>query len=108
MEFSLPCFCSLALNIIAGHGFVEALVIGGTGPTGHYIVNGLLQRGFEVAILHTGRHEVDEIPPEVEHIHTNPFDDAAFADAVYAVTIWLAGHFGAFPLRSPRRSRSVR
>ena len=61
---------------------MEALVIGGTGPTGHYIVNGLLQRGFEVAILHTGRHEVDEIPPEVEHIHTNPFDDAALSAAI--------------------------
>ena len=61
---------------------MEALVIRGTGPTGHYIVNGLLQRGFEVAILHTGRHEVDEIPPEVEHIHTNPFDDAALSAAI--------------------------
>ena len=53
---------------------MKALVIGGTGPTGHHIVNGLLGRGFAVTILHTGRHEVDEIPPEVEHIHTNPFD----------------------------------
>ncbi len=51
-----------------------ALVVGGTGPTGPYIVNGLLQRGFEVAILHRGSHEVDEIPPEVEHIHTDPYD----------------------------------
>lgn len=53
-----------------------ALVIGGTGPTGHFIVNGLLARGFAVTILHTGRHEVDEIPVSVEHIHTNPFDVA--------------------------------
>ena len=60
----------------------SALVIGGTGPTGHYIVNGLLQRGFDVAILHTGRHEVDEIPDHVEHIHTNPFDEAALKDAI--------------------------
>ncbi len=51
-----------------------ALVVGGTGPTGHFIVNGLIARGFDVAILHTGRHEVDEIPDAVEHIHTNPFD----------------------------------
>jgi nucleoside-diphosphate-sugar epimerase len=35
-------------------------------------VNGLLERGYEVAILHRGTHEVDEIPPEVEHIHTDP------------------------------------
>jgi len=54
----------------------SALVVGGTGPTGHFIVNGLLQRGYQVAILHTGNHEVDEIPEIVEHIHTNPYDEA--------------------------------
>ena len=51
-----------------------ALVIGGTGPTGPYVVNGLLERGFRVTILHTGRHETSLIGPEVEHIHTDPFD----------------------------------
>jgi nucleoside-diphosphate-sugar epimerase len=56
---------------------MRALVIGGTGPTGHFIVNGLLERGYRVAILHTGRHEVSEIPPEVEHLHTDPYDEAA-------------------------------
>ncbi len=55
-----------------------ALVIGGTGPTGHYIVNGLLQRGYHVAILHRGSHEVDEIPAQVEHIHVDPYDEASF------------------------------
>ena len=29
-----------------------ALVVGGTGPTGPYIVNGLLKRGYEVTVLH--------------------------------------------------------
>lgn len=62
---------------------MQALVIGGTGPTGHYIVNGLIERGFAVTILHTGRHEVDEIPPQVEHIHTNPFDDVCLAEALH-------------------------
>ena len=61
---------------------MDALVIGGTGPTGHYIVNGLIARGFTVAILHTGRHEVDEIPSEVEHIHTDPFDPLALQAAI--------------------------
>ena len=56
---------------------MKALVIGGTGPTGHYVVNGLLKRGYKVAILHTGNHEVDEIPPEVEHIHISPYDENA-------------------------------
>lgn len=59
-----------------------ALVIGGTGPTGPFIVNGLLRRGYQVAILHTGRHEIDEIPPEVEHIHVSPHDPEAFAAAI--------------------------
>ena len=27
---------------------MKALVVGGTGPTGPYIVNGLLQRGYQV------------------------------------------------------------
>jgi nucleoside-diphosphate-sugar epimerase len=51
---------------------MKALVVGGTGPTGPFIVRGLLARGYDVAILHRGKHEVDEIPPEVEHIHTDP------------------------------------
>ncbi len=70
-------------------GADTVLVIGGTGPTGPFVVNGLLARGARVAICHTGRHELDEIPPEVEHIHTDPFD----ADALRAA---LAGrHFAA-------------
>jgi nucleoside-diphosphate-sugar epimerase len=51
---------------------MKALVVGGTGPTGPFIVNGLRQRGYEVSILHRGKHEIDEIPPQVEHIHTDP------------------------------------
>ena len=61
---------------------VKALVIGGTGPTGHFIVNGLIQRGYAVAMLHSGRHEVAEIPPSVEHIHTDAFSADAFKVAV--------------------------
>lgn len=52
----------------------RALVIGGTGPTGPHVVNGLLARGYDVTIVHTGRHESEEIPPQVEHVHTDPFD----------------------------------
>jgi nucleoside-diphosphate-sugar epimerase len=51
----------------------RALVIGGTGPTGHFIVNGLRARGFDVTIFHSGRHELAEIPPEVEHLHADPY-----------------------------------
>lgn len=48
-----------------------ALVVGGTGPTGPHIVNGLLERGYEVTLFHRGVHESDELPP-VEHIHGDP------------------------------------
>jgi Trk K+ transport system NAD-binding subunit len=61
---------------------LKALVIGGTGPTGHFIVNGLVRRGYRVAMLHTGRHELDEIPSAIEHIHTNPFSEEALRDAL--------------------------
>ncbi len=60
----------------------RALVIGGTGPTGPFVVNGLVERGFEVTILHTGNHEVDTIPAGLEHVHTDPFDEAAVVDAL--------------------------
>jgi|YelNatPaOPRAMG01_1025707.scaffolds.fasta_scaffold19839_5 nucleoside-diphosphate-sugar epimerase len=48
-----------------------ALVIGGTGATGPYIIDGLLQRDYEVTVLHRGVHEA-ELPPQVKHIHADP------------------------------------
>jgi hypothetical protein len=51
---------------------MKALVVGGTGPTGPYIVEGLLKKIYDVAILHRGLHEVEYSQP-VEHIHTDPF-----------------------------------
>ena len=59
-----------------------ALVVGGTGPTGPLVVNGLIERGCDVTILHTGRHETPLIGPEVRHIHTDPFDGDAVRDAL--------------------------
>ena len=61
---------------------MDALVIGGTGPTGPPIVNGLLARDYRVSILHTGTQEREEIPPEVEHMHTNRFSEASVAEAL--------------------------
>ncbi|WP_328469029.1 hypothetical protein OHA21_00680 [Actinoplanes sp. NBC_00393] len=49
----------------------KALVIGGTGPTGPGVVTGLLERGFQVTVLHGGQHEA-HLPPEVRHVHTDP------------------------------------
>lgn len=50
---------------------MNALVIGGTGPSGPHMVNGLLERGYEVTVLHGGFHEAEFAQP-VEHIHTDP------------------------------------
>ena len=61
---------------------MQSLVIGGTGPTGHFIVSGLCERGHRVTILHTGRHEIPETPDHVEHIHTDPFDVDALKAAL--------------------------
>ncbi len=61
---------------------MEALVIGGTGPTGHHIVSGLRRRGYAVAILHRGQHELSEIPDDVEHIHTDPYSEEALQRAL--------------------------
>jgi nucleoside-diphosphate-sugar epimerase len=57
------------------------LVIGGTGPSGPYIVNGLLARGMAVTILHGGQHEVEFDQP-VEHIHTDPHFEETLAPAL--------------------------
>lgn len=50
----------------------RALVVGGTGPTGPFIVNGLRDRGYAVTIFHRGTHEIPEIPADVAHLHGDP------------------------------------
>jgi nucleoside-diphosphate-sugar epimerase len=61
---------------------VRTLVVGGTGPTGPFIVEGLRQRGHHVTIFHRGTHEIPEIPPEVEHIHGDPHFPETIAEAL--------------------------
>jgi len=61
---------------------MRALVVGGTGPTGPYIVNGLRERGYAVTIFHRGTHEIPEIPDDVEHIHGDPHFEETIARAV--------------------------
>jgi Nucleoside-diphosphate-sugar epimerases len=48
-----------------------ALVVGGTGPTGPDIVEGLVRRGYQTSVFHSGKHEVP-LPADVEHIHGDP------------------------------------
>ena len=47
---------------------MNALVVGGTGPTGPAVVEGLSKLGYQVTILHTGKHEVEFDVP-VAHLH---------------------------------------
>lgn len=50
---------------------MKALVIGGGGPTGPHVVEGLRQRGYGVAVLNRGVHPV-ELPGDVEQIVGDP------------------------------------
>lgn len=81
---------------------MKALVVGGTGPTGPYIVQGLLDRGYDVSVLHRGYHETDELPP-VPHIHGDPFDKDALARDVanqyWDLVVCTYGRLSPLPLR---------
>ena len=50
---------------------MKALVIGGGGPTGPHVVEGLRQRGYKVAVLNRGVHPVS-LPADVEQIVGDP------------------------------------
>ncbi len=60
---------------------MQVLVVGGTGPTGPHIVDGLLARGHGVAIFHRGVHELPELP-DVEHLHGDPHFRASIDETI--------------------------
>lgn len=59
----------------------RALLVGGTGPSGPHMLAGLVERGFDVTMFHTGRHEVAG-GPDVPHVHGDPFTADGIADAI--------------------------
>jgi nucleoside-diphosphate-sugar epimerase len=63
---------------------MRTLVIGGTGPTGPYVLDELLARGHEVTILHRGVHEPEGFPvlDQVEHVHADPHFREPLAEAL--------------------------
>jgi nucleoside-diphosphate-sugar epimerase len=58
-----------------------ALLVGGTGPSGPHLVEGLLDRGYDVVMFHTGRHELDGMP-DLEHVHGDPYSREGIAEAL--------------------------
>jgi nucleoside-diphosphate-sugar epimerase len=64
-----------------GSRLLKALVIGGTGPTGPFIVEGLRQRGFQVSVLNRGVHRID-LPSDVETIVGDPHFAETLRDAI--------------------------
>src|SRR3954467_4540100 len=77
----------------------RVLVVGGTGPTGVPLVQGLVDRGHRVTILHRGTHEDLETPTEVEHLHADPYDAdsfrAALGNETFDVSIVMYGRLRA-------------
>ncbi|MDQ1359931.1 MAG: hypothetical protein QOJ44_308 [Acidimicrobiaceae bacterium] len=57
-------------------------MIGGTGPSGVPIVRRLVANGHDVSILHRGGHERSETPPELVHIHADPYDEVSLDEAL--------------------------
>src|SRR5580658_834953 len=50
---------------------MQVLVVGGTGPTGPHVVEGLLERDHSVTILHRGVHEHPGLVG-IDHLHGDP------------------------------------
>ncbi len=59
----------------------KVLLVGGTGPTGPFVVEGLRARGARITILHRGTHELPELE-DLEHIHVDPHDATALGNAL--------------------------
>jgi len=49
----------------------SVLLVGGSGPTGPHVIQGLHDRGYDITVFHRGKHD----PPdtvEIEHVHGDP------------------------------------
>jgi nucleoside-diphosphate-sugar epimerase len=67
----------------------KALVVGGTGPSGPHIVDGLIRHGWDVTVLHGGQHEAEFVEP-VEHLHVDPHFEEPLRDALAGRTFELS------------------
>ena len=64
----------------------RTLVIGGTGPTGPAIVQGLIERGHTVSVLNRGLHEPPDMPTNIERIVGDPHFAETLEEALGART----------------------
>ena len=60
----------------------RTLVIGGTGPTGPTIVQGLIDRGHTVSVLNRGLHEPPDMPTNIDRIVGDPHFAETLEDAL--------------------------
>jgi nucleoside-diphosphate-sugar epimerase len=58
-----------------------ALLIGGSGPTGPHIAEGLSRMGYTVTLLHRGNHEIPELAA-YRHVHVDPHFEESLADGL--------------------------
>ena len=68
---------------------MKALVIGGTGPTGPHIINGLIARGYHVTMLNRGSRDSDAIPKPVSRVIGDPHFPDTLEDALKGRTFDL-------------------
>ncbi len=61
---------------------MKTLVIGGTGPTGPFVVKGLLDKGHDVTILNRGSHQTPDLPHDIEKIIADPHFEETLKDAL--------------------------
>lgn len=60
----------------------RALIIGGSGPTGPHIINGLIERGYDVTMMHRGTHDSPLIPSSVERLIGDPHFRETLSDTL--------------------------
>ena len=68
---------------------MKALIIGGSGPTGPHLINGLIERGYEVTMMHRGTHDSPLIPSTVERLIGDPHFRETLKDTLGSLTFDL-------------------
>jgi len=60
---------------------MKALLVGGAGVTGRLLLQGLLDRGYQVTVMSRGMHTID-LPDGVESLIANPYDKESIPAAL--------------------------